>query len=167
MRDLQGSGQLMMDDVISGLVVQGSVRKQGDEAMWNKPVLSLLCSLCVSSCLQVVALFEFLLSLLLDCYMDCEWNRPFPLKVALVMVFHHSNSNPKIFSQLQSFYIHQEEVDRNHRICHKGAISGHILVLNLFVHSLLYYYPFTSFFDLHSHRYVVAHNSTKISMSNC
>jgi len=38
----------------------GSIRKQAEQAMGSKPVSSTLHGLCISSCLQVAALLEFL-----------------------------------------------------------------------------------------------------------
>jgi len=57
---------------IPRLMVLGSIRKQAEQAMRSKPVSSILHGLCLSSCLQVPALLEFLPSLLLvaDCSMD-------------------------------------------------------------------------------------------------
>jgi hypothetical protein len=45
---------------ITGLVVLGSIRKQAEQAVESKPVSSTLHGLCISSCLQVPALCEFL-----------------------------------------------------------------------------------------------------------
>jgi hypothetical protein len=45
---------------IPGLVVPAAIRKQAELAMMSKPVNSTLRGLCVSSCLQVPAMFEFL-----------------------------------------------------------------------------------------------------------
>jgi hypothetical protein len=45
---------------IPGQVVLGSIRKQAEQAMGNKPVSSTLHGLCISSCLQVPALTECL-----------------------------------------------------------------------------------------------------------
>jgi len=38
----------------------GSIRKQAEQVMGSEPVSSTLHGLCISSCLQVSALFEFL-----------------------------------------------------------------------------------------------------------
>jgi hypothetical protein len=45
---------------ISGLLVLDSIRKQAEQAMMSKPVSSTPPDLCISSCLQVPALCEFL-----------------------------------------------------------------------------------------------------------
>ena len=50
----------MLGGAIPRRMVLGSIRKQAEQAMRNKPVSSTLRGLCISSCLQVPALLEFL-----------------------------------------------------------------------------------------------------------
>jgi hypothetical protein len=47
------------DGAIFGLVVMGHVRNQAEQAMGSQPISS-TAGLCISSCLQAPALFEFL-----------------------------------------------------------------------------------------------------------
>jgi hypothetical protein len=54
------AGVAHLGGAIPGLVVLGSVRKQAEQAMGSKPVSSTLHGLCISSCLQVPVLYEFL-----------------------------------------------------------------------------------------------------------
>ena len=78
-----------MGEAVPGLVVLDSVRKQAEQTMGSKPVSSTLHGLCISSCLQVPALLEFLPHLfwIMNCYMEV-----FP-KLFLVVVLYHSGSN--------------------------------------------------------------------------
>jgi hypothetical protein len=57
-----GRVQPIVGGIIPGpLVLLGSIRKQNEKAMGSKPVSDApLHGLCISSCLQVSALFEFL-----------------------------------------------------------------------------------------------------------
>ena len=84
-----------MGGTIPGLVVLGSVRKQAEKAMRNKPVNSTLHGLCISSGLQVPALFEFLSSLLL--LMNCAL-----VRVSITVKRHHDHGSSykrKIFNR--------------------------------------------------------------------
>jgi hypothetical protein len=71
-------------------MVLGPIKKQAEQAMRSKPESSILHGLCSSSWLQLPALPEFLLSLLLMLYETISRVNP---QVALVMVSHHSNRN--------------------------------------------------------------------------
>ena len=55
-----GRVQPIVDGATPGLVVLGSIRKQAEKAMGNKPVSSTLHGLCIGSCLQAPALLELL-----------------------------------------------------------------------------------------------------------
>ena len=83
-----------MGGAIPGLVVLGPIRKQAEQAMGSKPVSSTLHGLCISSCLQVPALLVPVLTPSTDGLGVHQMNSFF-CNLLLVMVFHHSNSNPK------------------------------------------------------------------------
>ena len=55
-----GRAQPIVGGATPGLVALGSIRKQAEQAMESKLVSSTLHSLCISSCLQDLAPFEFL-----------------------------------------------------------------------------------------------------------
>ena len=55
-----GKVQSIVGGILSRLVVLGSIRKQAEQSMWSNQEAALLYSLCLSSCLQVFALFQFL-----------------------------------------------------------------------------------------------------------
>ena len=61
-----------VDGVIPGIVVLGSLSKQANKLWEANQKTATLHGLCISSCLQVPALCEFLPSLLLmmNCYME-------------------------------------------------------------------------------------------------
>ena len=54
------------------VVVMGSIRKETDQAVESKPVSSILHGLCISACLQIPALLEFLSWLPLEIDYDVE-----------------------------------------------------------------------------------------------
>ena len=62
----------MVGDIIPGLVVPGSKRKEAEQARRSKPVSSTPHGLYISSCLQVPALLMFLpsLFLMMNCCME-------------------------------------------------------------------------------------------------
>ena len=69
-----------------GLVVLGPIRKQAEQALGSKPG-SITLQVYISSCVQIPALIFFDDGLI--------WksmpNKPFPLQVTFLMVFHHSD----------------------------------------------------------------------------
>lgn len=84
----------MMGGVTSGLVVLGSIRKQDEHAMKNKPKSSTL----RWHLHPVLVLFEFLpwLSSVIDYNVEV-WGKgnPLVLSLLLIMVFHRGGSHPK------------------------------------------------------------------------
>ena len=91
-----------MIDVGRKVVLQAKWSLMLQESRLSKPwgasqEAAPLHGLCISACLQVPALLEFLPSLLLtmDCYMELSEINPFLSKLPLAVVFHHSYSNPK------------------------------------------------------------------------
>ena len=83
-----------MDDAILELVVLDSIWKQ---AMGNKTVSSIPPSplhqfLPLGSCPVWIPASQLLM---MSCYMEQEQNKSFHLKLLLVMLFHHSNRDPK------------------------------------------------------------------------
>ena len=70
------------------------MRSKQEQAMRSKQASKQLP--CMPSCLWVLVLFEFLSwhPSMMDCNMEARTNNPFPRQLALVMVFHHSKSNP-------------------------------------------------------------------------
>ena len=83
-----------LDGATPGQVVLGSIRKQGEQGDGQEAAP--FCDLCISSCLQVPTLFEFLSRLPLV-LMLWKWkpNRPFPSRVAFDCGVHRSNRNSK------------------------------------------------------------------------
>jgi hypothetical protein len=57
---LTGKAQSIVGGTVLRLVDLGSIRKQAEQAMGSKPAIAPLQGLCISSCLQVPALLEFL-----------------------------------------------------------------------------------------------------------
>jgi hypothetical protein len=60
MTDWCGKAQTIVGCGISRLVVLEPIRKQAKQARKSKPISNTLHGVCISSCLQVPALFEFL-----------------------------------------------------------------------------------------------------------
>jgi hypothetical protein len=95
--------QTIMGGAIPRLVVLGSIRKQAKQAMGSRSIRSPLRGLCISSCLHVSTLFEFLSWLPLAIEQQCgsvSWINPFFPYLLLVTVFHHNNKNPNQDSRL-------------------------------------------------------------------
>lgn len=89
--DLCGKAQSVMGGTTLVKVDVGSIRKQVEHAMGSKPISSTSPPLLISSCLQVLTLFEFMSQLP---SVTISQRKPFLPFLLWIMVFQHNNSNP-------------------------------------------------------------------------